>query len=170
MLADDEEIWYNNDLGDGFERTYRRAMVIGLCIMATVLTVVIAIFYIGAMLTEGLAESIMNAMLLILGLGVIGVLTLVAVHKIRWGRTVPSRVGLSDYGIRFEYKTGKRVFVSASRLLGARRVRWMGLDQVILVHWGYLPMPDGKFVTEEIAQLVVERFQLRRYRLRQSPH
>lgn len=168
MLGDEAAVWHNNDLGDGFERTYRRAIVIALCLMATVAAVIIAIFYTGTMLTHGLAASIMNAMLLIVVLMVVVVLTLIAAHKIRWGRTVPSRVGLSEYGIWFEYKTGKRVFVSASRLLGARRVRWMGLDQIILVHWGYLPMPDGKFATEEIAQLVVERFQLQRYRLRQS--
>jgi len=168
MLAEDVAAWYDNDLGDAFERTHRRAIVIALCLMVTVLAVVLSIFYVGAMLTEGLVASIMNAMLLIIVLTVVVALTLVAVHKIRWGRTVPSRVGLSDYGIWFEYKTGKKVFVIASRLLGARRVRWMGLDQIILVHWGYLPMPDGKFTTEEIAQLVMERFQLRRYRLRQS--
>jgi len=158
MLADDVIDWFDNGLGKPFEKKHRLRVATSYAAGAAVFLTIVIVFYFVMTHTGGIAASIMGTMILIVVLAVVVVSVVGAIHKMKWGRAIPLRVGLSQYGIWFEYRRGRRVFVGAARLLGVRRMRWWVSNQILITHWGYLPMPDGKFVTDEIAQLVSRRF------------
>ena len=161
MLTDDVIDWHDNKLDERFKRTYHRKIVALYIEVVVIFIVAVAIFYTVMVRSQGAPASFMNNMVWIIALAVVITLVLIAGHKIRWGRAMPSRIGLASDGIWFEYGRGRRVFVSVTRILGTWRFHWKGLDENLIVHWGFLPIPDGKFADEEITQLVTKRFHVR---------